>query len=158
MPGKIAARLKELRIELPKAGSALANYVPVVLGRHTAYVSGQITIWNGEIRYQGRVGESLSLEEGQQAARLCALNVIAQLQAALGDLDRVRRVAKLTVFINSADGFVEQGKVGNGASDLLVEVFGEAGRHARSAVGVNVLPFNVAVEIEAIVEFDPEAN
>jgi enamine deaminase RidA (YjgF/YER057c/UK114 family) len=152
MAGRIEARLAERKIELPKAAIPVANYVPVVTAGNLAFVSGQVTIWNGEFRYKGRLGQELKIEEGQAAARLCALNVIAQLKNALGDLDRVKRCAKLTVFVNSADGFTDQPKVANGASDLMVEVFGDAGKHTRSAVGVNVLPLNVAVEVEGIFE------
>lgn len=152
MAGKIEARLADLKIELPKAAVPVANYVPVVIAGNTAYVSGQVTVWNGEFKFQGKVGQEFSAEQAAQAARICGLNVIAQLKNALGDLDRVKRFAKLTIFVNSTDSFTEQPKVANGASDLFVEVFGEAGKHARSAVGVNTLPLNVAVEVEAIVE------
>lgn len=152
MAGRIEARLAELKIELPKAAIPVANYVPVVVAGHLAFVSGQVTIWNGEFRYKGRLGAEFKIEDGQAAARLCGLNLIAQLKNALGDLDRVRRCVKLTVFVNSADDFSDQPKVANGASDLMVEVFGEAGKHTRSAVGVNVLPLNVAVEVEGVFE------
>jgi len=152
MSGKIAARLKELNIELPKAAAPVANYVPVVIAGNTAYVSGQVTVFNGEFKYQGKLGKEFSVEDGQKAARLCGLNIVAQLAAALGDLDRVKRVAKLGVFVNSTPDFADQPKVANGVSDLMAEIFGEQGKHARSAVGVNVLPLNVAVEVDAIVE------
>jgi enamine deaminase RidA (YjgF/YER057c/UK114 family) len=153
MAGRIEKRLADLKIELPKAAVPVANYVPVVAVGNLAFVSGQVTIWNGEFRYKGKLGKEFTLEEGQAAARLCALNVIAQMRNALaGDLDRVKRVAKLTVFVNSAGDFTDQPKVANGASDLMVEVFGDAGKHTRSAVGVNVLPLNLAVEIEAVFE------
>lgn len=153
MAGKIDSKLAELKIELPKAAVPVANYVPVVLAGNTAYVSGQVTVLNGEFKFQGKVGQDFTAEQAQQAARLCGLNIIAQLKLALGDLDRVKRVCKLGVFVNCVDGFSEQPKVANGVSDLMVEVFGDAGKHARSAVGVNVLPLNVAVEVDAIVEF-----
>jgi len=152
MQGKIDSRLSELKIELPKAAAPVANYVPVVVCGNMAYVSGQVTVWNGEFKYQGKVGKDISLEDAQKAARLCGLNILAQLKAALGDLDRVRRVAKLGVFVNCIDSFTDQPKVANGVSDLMAEVFGDAGKHARSAVGVNTLPLNVAVEVDAIVE------
>ena len=153
MAGRIEQRLAELKIELPKAAVPVANYVPVVIVGNLAFVSGQVTIWNGEFKYKGKLGKDFTLEEGQAAARLCALNVIAQVRNALnGDLDRVKRVAKLTVFVNSVDDFTDQPKVANGASDTMVDVFGDAGKHTRSAVGVNVLPLNVAVEVEAIFE------
>ena len=153
MAGKIDKRLADLKIELPKAAAPVANYVPAAISGKLVFVSGQVTVWNGEFKYVGRLGEAFSIEEGQAAARLCGLNVIAQLRAALdGDLDRVRRCVKLGVFVNSADGFTDQPKVANGVSDLMVEVFGEAGRHARFAVGVNMLPLNVAVEVDAVFE------
>ncbi|WP_374650459.1 RidA family protein [Dongia sp.] len=152
MAGKIDARLAELKIELPQAAVPVANYVPVVIAGNTAYVSGQVTVWNGEFKFIGKVGQEFSTEQAAQAARICGLNIIAQLKNALGDLDRVKRVAKLGVFVNCLDSFTEQPKVANGVSDLMVEIFGEAGKHARSAVGVNTLPLNVAVEVDAIIE------
>jgi enamine deaminase RidA (YjgF/YER057c/UK114 family) len=152
MPGKIAARLAELKIELPKAAAPVANYVPVVITGHQAFVSGQVTVWNGEVQYKGQLGKDYQVEDGQKAARLCGHNIVAQLQAALGDLDRVKRCVKLNVFVNSAPGFTDQPKVANGASDFMVEVFGDAGKHARSAVGVAQLPLGVAVEVDATFE------
>jgi enamine deaminase RidA (YjgF/YER057c/UK114 family) len=152
MSGKIEARLAELKIELPKAAAPVANYVPVVVMGKTVYTSGQVTVLNGEFKYIGKLGKEFTVEDGQQAARLCGLNVIAQVKAAIGDLDKVKRVCKLTCFVNSVSEFTDQPKVANGVSDLMVEVFGEAGKHARSAVGVNVLPLNVACEVEAILE------
>ena len=152
MSGKVAARLAERKIELPKAAAPVANYVPVVVTGNQAFVSGQVTIWNGELRYSGQLGKDFQVEDGQKAARLCAHNVVAQLQAALGDLDRVKRCVKLNVFVNSAPGFTEQPKVANGASDFIVEVFGDAGKHARSAIGVAQLPLGVAVEVDATFE------
>lgn len=152
MPGKIAARLAELKIELPKAAAPVANYVPVVVTGNHAYLSGQITVWNGEFQFKGQLGKELQIEDGQKAARLCGLNIIAQLQAALGDLDRVRRCVKLNVFVNSTPTFTDQPKVANGVSDLMAEVFGDAGKHARSAVGVAQLPLGVSVEVDAVFE------
>jgi enamine deaminase RidA (YjgF/YER057c/UK114 family) len=154
MAGKIDARIAELKLELPKAAAPVANYVPVVIAGKTAYCSGQVTVFNGEFKYQGKLGKEFTVEDGQKAARMCGLNLIAQLKAALGDLDRVKRICKLGVFVNCEANFTEQPKVANGVSDLMVEVFGDAGKHARSAVGVNVLPLNVAVEVDAIVEID----
>jgi enamine deaminase RidA (YjgF/YER057c/UK114 family) len=152
MPGKIAARLVELKIELPKAAAPVANYVPVVITGNQAFVSGQVTVWNGEFQYKGQLGKDYQVEDGQKAARLCGQNIVAQLQAALGDLDRVKRCVKLNVFVNSAPGFTDQPKVANGVSDFMVEVFGDAGKHARSAVGVAQLPLGVAVEVDATFE------
>ena len=154
MPGKIEARLAELKIELPKAAAPVANYVPVVIAGKTAYTSGQVTVLNGEFKYIGKLGKEFTVEDGQKAARLCGLNVIAQVKAAIGDLDKVKRVLKLTCFVNSVSEFTDQPKVANGVSDLMVEVIGDAGKHARSAVGVNVLPLNVACEVEAIFELE----
>ncbi|HEX2582065.1 MAG TPA: RidA family protein [Dongiaceae bacterium] len=151
MARTVETRLNELKIELPKAAAPVANYVPVVVSGTLASVSGQITGWNGEVRYQGKLGREFSIEDGQKAARLCGLNLIAQLKAAL-DLDRVRRVIKLNVFINSMPDFADQPKVANGVSDLMVEVFGEIGKHSRSAVGVANLPLNVAVEVDGLFE------
>ncbi len=153
MAGMIDKRLAEKGIELPQAAAPVANYVPVTIAGKLAFVSGQVTVWNGEFRFKGKLGKDFTVEQGQQAARLCGLNIIAQLRAALGgDLDRVRRVVKLGVFVNSMADFVDQPKVANGVSDLMVEVFGEAGKHARFAVGTNVLPLDVAVEVDAVVE------
>ncbi|MEX2009822.1 MAG: RidA family protein, partial [Dongiaceae bacterium] len=115
MAGKIDKRLADLKIELPKAAAPVANYVPAAISGKLVFVSGQVTVWNGEFKYVGRLGEAFSIEQGQAAARLCGLNIIAQLRAALdGDLDRVRRCVKLGVFVNSADGFTDQPKVANG--------------------------------------------
>jgi len=118
-----------------------------------AFLSGQVTAWNGEFKFRGKLGRDFTIEQGQEAARICALNLIAQLKAALGgDLDRVKRCVRLGVFVNSMPDFTDQPKVGNGASDLFVQIFGDAGKHARTAIGTNVLPLDVAVEIDAIFE------
>jgi enamine deaminase RidA (YjgF/YER057c/UK114 family) len=153
MAGRIEARLKDLKIELPEAGAPLANYVPCVRSGDLLFVSGQICQWNGERRFVGKLGREFKLEEGQQAARLCGLNILAQVRRALdGDLDRVVRCVRLGGFVNSMPDFTQQPQVVNGCSDLMVEVLGDAGRHARAAVGVNVLPADVAVEVEAVFE------
>jgi enamine deaminase RidA (YjgF/YER057c/UK114 family) len=153
MPGKYDARLQELGIELPQASSPAANYVPFVRTGNLLFMAGQVTVWNGERRFVGKLGREFAVEEGQQAARLCALNLIAQLRRALdGDLDRLVRVVRIGGFVNSTSDFLQQPQVVNGASDLFVEVFGEAGKHARTAVGTNVLPFDIAVEVEAVFE------
>lgn len=153
MSGRVDARLRELGIELPKAAAPVAAYVPAVVAGGLMHVSGQIPMWNGERRHVGKLGGTISPEEGEAAARLCALNLLAQAKAALdGDLDGIRRVVKLTGFVNSTPDFTGQPAIVNGASNLFVEVFGEAGRHARSAVGVSALPFDVAVEVEAVFE------
>lgn len=153
MTGKIESRLKDLGLVLPTPPAPVASYVPYVVSGNLVFTSGQVTVAPDGLKYVGVVGKDLTLEDGKAAARLCALNVIAQVKAACGgDLDRVKRVVKLTVFVNAAPGFAQQPEVANGASDLLVEVFGEAGKHARSAVGAGTLPRNVATEVEAIVE------
>lgn len=152
MAGRIEAHLKAKGIELPSASAPAANYVPFVKVGNVVYVSGQVAQWNGERRFIGKLGADLGVAEGQQAARLCALNLVAHVRvAAGGDLDRVR-VVRLTGYVNSSPDFTQQPQVVNGASDAMVEIFGEAGRHARSAVGVASLPGGVAVEVEGIFE------
>jgi enamine deaminase RidA (YjgF/YER057c/UK114 family) len=146
----IDAKLAELGLSLPEPAAPVAAYVPVVVAGGMAYVSGQVSIVDGHL-LRGRLGEDLGLEQGVMAARACGLMILAQLKAALGSLDRVERVVKLGAFVNSAPTFTDQPQVANGASELMVAVFGEAGRHARSAVGVPVLPLGVAVEVDAIV-------
>ena len=152
MSHPIDTRLAELGLTLPDAPAPAANYVPFVVSGNTAYVSGQISM-SPEGLITGRLGETMSTEEGALAARSCALSLLAQARAACGgDWSRLKRVVKLTGFVNSAPGFTDQPKVINGCSDLMVEVLGDAGRHARSAVGVAALPLGVAVEIEGIFE------
>lgn len=146
----IEARLAELGIVLPAPAAPVAAYVPVVIAGGLAHVSGQVSFVDGTLR-KGRLGADVSLEEGIEAAQGCGLMILAQLKAALGSLDRVERVVKLGAFVNSTPDFTDQPKVANGASELMVAVFGEAGRHARSAVGVPSLPLGVAVEVDAIV-------
>ena len=146
----IEARLAELGIDLPQAAAPVASYVPVVVQGGLAHVSGQLPFVGGQL-VTGRLGEDVSLEAGTAAARACGLMILAQLKAALGSLDRVERIVKLGAFINSTGDFTDQPKVANGASELMAEVFGEAGRHARSAVGVPVLPLGAAVEVDAVV-------
>ena len=150
MSGRVDARLAELSIDLPTAAAPAANYVPWVIQEGMLYISGQVPMRDGDLFYQGKCGRDLDLATAREAARLCGLNVIAQAKAALGDLDKVARVVKLTGFVNGTAEFDQQPQVINGASDLMVEVFGDSGRHARSAVGVASLPFGVAVEVEAI--------
>ncbi len=153
MAGKIDARLAELGLELPEAASPAANYVPYVVSGNLIFLSGQITMWNGELKYVGTIGGDLGLDDGYQAARICALNLLTQAKAACdGDLDRIRRVVKLGGFVNCTPDFTDQPKVINGASDLMVEVLGEAGRHARFAVGAPSLPLGIAVEVDGVFE------
>lgn len=146
-------RLKELGIELPEPVAPVANYVPFVKTGNLIAVSGQVSLAPGGKKITGRVPDQVSLEEAVEAARLCGINIIAQLSVALdGDLERVKRVVRLGAFVHCTDDFTDQPKVANGASDLMVEVFGDRGRHARAAVGVNALPLGVAVEVDALVE------
>ena len=144
-------RLAELGISLPQAAAPVASYVPAVESGGQLHISGQISFAKDGGLIKGRLGEDMELEAGQQAARRCGIMLLAQIKAALGSLDRVERIVKLGVFVNSAPSFTDQPKVANGASELMQDVFGEAGRHARSAVGVAVLPLGVAVEVDAIV-------
>jgi len=153
MAGKIDARLAELGITLPAAAAPAANYIPYVVSGNLVFVSGQVTFLNGELQYLGKVGADLSVEDGYHAARLCALNLIAQVKEACGgDLDRVVRTVKLGSFVNCGPDFNDHPKVINGASDLMAEVFGDAGRHARFAVGAPSLPLGVATEVDGIFE------
>jgi enamine deaminase RidA (YjgF/YER057c/UK114 family) len=153
MSGRIAAKLKELAIALPVPAPAQGAYVPWVKSGALLFISGQITMGIEGLEYVGTVGQEINLEVARRAARLAAINVIAQASSALdGDLDRVRRVVKVSGFVNAVPGFTQHPEVVNGASELFAEIFGEPGRHARAAVGVSSLPRNVAVEIEAIFE------
>lgn len=145
-------KLLELGHRLPAAAAPVANYVAYVVSGKTVYVSGQLPMRDGKIAYAGQLGEDLSVDQGYMAAQLCALNVLAQVKAACGDLDRVARVVKITGYVSCEHDFTDIPKCVNGASDLLVDVLGEAGRHARAAVGVASLPANAGVEIDAIVE------
>ena len=155
MAGKIDARLKELGIEIKQPAAPVANYVGFVKTGNLVFVSGQVTLKDGKIQYQGKLGADVSLEDGQAAARICATNIIAQLKAACdGDLDRVRRIVKLGGFVNSTPDFADQPKVINGASDLMVEVFGDKGKHARAAVSAGALPMQVSVEVDCVAEID----
>jgi enamine deaminase RidA (YjgF/YER057c/UK114 family) len=155
MAGKIDGRLASLGIELPQAVVPSANYVPARRLSNQIYISGQVPSQAGKDKYTGKLGSDFSVEEGQAAARLCAINILAQLKQALdGDLDRVVGVIRLGGFVNAEPSFGDHPKVINGASDLMVEVFGDAGRHARVAVGCYSLPRNVPVEVEAIFEVD----
>lgn len=154
MAGRIAARLAELGITLPTPAAPVANYVPFTLvaeGR-LVVISGQVPMRDGAVAYKGKVGADLDIDTAKDAARLCLINVLAQLQAAVGDLDRVTRVARLGGFIAAGPDFTQHALVMNGASDLAVEVFGEVGRHARSTIGVPSLPMDAAVEVEGMFE------
>lgn len=153
MSGRIEARLAELGYNVPTAPTPAANYIPWVRTGDLVFIAGQVPMAGSEFRWVGKVGRDWSIEEGQQAAKECALNILSQLKAALdGDLDRVVRAVKLNGFVNCTPDFTHQPHVINGASELMISVFGEAGRHARSAVGVAGLPFGVAVEIDGVFE------
>jgi enamine deaminase RidA (YjgF/YER057c/UK114 family) len=150
---RIDDRLRELGIELPQPSAPGANYVPTVRSGNLLFLTGQLSQWNGERRFVGKLGREFDVAEGQQAARLCALNLIAHLRAAVGgEMDRVVRCVRIAGFVNSTPDFTGQSQVVNGASDVFVSVFGEAGRHTRMAVGVSALPYDVAVEVEAVFE------
>ena len=151
---EIDTKLAALGLALPEAAAPVAAYVPVVIAGGLAHISGQLPFVDGKL-VRGRLGEDVSLEDGYTAARACGLMLIAQLKAALGSLDRVERIVKLGGFVNSAADFTDQPKVVNGASELMVALFGDAGKHARSAVGVPVLPLGAAVEVDAIVAVRP---
>lgn len=153
--GQIDMKLRELGIVLPTPSKPVANYVPWVRTGNLVFISGQGAVRDGKIEYAGKVGDSLSLEDAITSARLTAINILAQLRDACGgDLDRVKRIVKLLGFVNCTPDFGEHPKVINGASDLMVEVFGDKGRHARSAVGAPALPFGLSVEVEAIAEIE----
>ena len=153
MAGTVEQRLIDMGIELPKPAAPAANYIPFVITGNLIFVSGQITMLNGDLQYQGTVGDNLSVEDGYQAARICAINLIAQVkEACFGDLDRVTQVVKLGGFVNCTPDFTHQPKVINGASDLIAEAFGDNGKHARFAVGATSLPLGVAVEVDGIFE------
>jgi len=152
---KISDRLAELGIDLPGAPNPVANYQPYVVSGNFVFLSGQVTIWNGELQYQGKIGRDLTVEQGYEAARMCGLNLIAQVRAACdGDLDRVKRVVKLGAFVNCVDDFTDHPNVVNGASDLMAEVFGDAGRCTRTNAGVPSLPLGFAVEIDGVFEIE----
>lgn len=155
MNGKIAGRLAELDIVLPQAPNPVSNYQPYVISGNLVFLSGQVTIWNGELKYQGKIGRDLTVEQGYEAARMCGLNLIAQVNAACGgNLDRVKRVVRLGAFVNCVDDFKQHPDVVNGASDLMAAVFGDAGRCTRTNVGVPSLPLGFAVEIDGVFEIE----
>lgn len=146
------ARLTKLGIDLPVPAAPAASYIPTMAVGQLLYVSGQVSILPGGDRYVGKLGREHGVEDGQKAARICAINILAQIKAALGDLENVKRIVKLTGFVNCTPDFTDPHRVINGCSDFLIEVLGERGKHARSAVGVATLPLGSAVEVEAIVE------
>jgi enamine deaminase RidA (YjgF/YER057c/UK114 family) len=149
---RVEAKLKALGLELPPTPRPAANYVGAVQTGNLLFISGHGPTRDGQMAYVGKVGKDLSVEQGYEAARLVALNCLASAKSVLGDLDRITRVVKVLGMVNCSEDFGDQPKVINGASDLLVQLFGDSGRHARSAVGMQALPFGIAVEIEMIVE------
>ena len=152
---KIEQRLQELAMTLPEPPKPVASYVPFTISGKLVTISGQIPIGPDGPRYIGKLGEDITVEDGKAAAQLCALNLVAQLKAACGgDLDKARRCLRLGVFVNAASGFTQHPEVANGASDFIVQLMGEAGRHARAAVGASSLPRGVAVEVEGLFEID----
>jgi enamine deaminase RidA (YjgF/YER057c/UK114 family) len=158
MSHSIAAALAELNITLPTPLAPVANYVPYVQTGNLVVISGQLPMKDGALAHKGHVGQDVSVEDATEAAKICAINLLAQLQAAAGgDLNRVARCVRLGVFVNSAHEFTDQPKVANGASDLMVAVLGDAGKHARAAVGVNTLPLGAAVEVEGMFELKAQA-
>lgn len=145
-------KIKELGLELPEAPKPIAEYIPAKKINDLVYVSGQGPIKEGEFIYVGKVGGSVSLDEGYQCAQQCCLNALAAVKSVVGSLDEIEDIVKLRGFVNSTDDFLEQPKVINGASELLVKIFGEKGRHARAALGTSVLPDDIPVELEMIVK------
>ena len=152
MAGEIEARLKALDLVLPEVALPVADYVSFLHLNGQLFVAGQLPLKDGKLAVTGTLGVGLDIAQGQEAARLCALNILAQAKAALGDLEKIARVVRLGGYINSAPGFPDGPKVMNGASDLMVAVFGDKGRHARTTVGVAALPLDAAVEVEAAFE------
>ncbi|MFZ5946305.1 MAG: RidA family protein [Bacillota bacterium] len=149
---KIEEKIKSLGLELPEAPKPVAAYVPAVLTDNYVYTSGQIPFVNGELKYIGKIGKDLTEQQGYEAAKVCALNCLSVIKSVIGDLDKIEKVVKVNGFVASSEGFNMQPKVINGASELIGEIFGEKGLHARAAVGVNELPLNSACEVEMIVK------
>lgn len=152
MTDTIEKRLSEMGVSLPVAAAPAANYLPFMQTGNLLLTAGQLPLKDGKLAVSGLLGRDVDVAAGKEAAKYCAINILAQVKSALGDLDRIRKLVKITVFVASDPGFVEQHLVANGASDFLAEALGEKGKHARSAVGVASLPLNASVEIEAIVE------
>ncbi|MBY0502124.1 MAG: RidA family protein [Alphaproteobacteria bacterium] len=151
----IETRLQELGIELPLPSQSLANYLPYIKVGSLVFLSGQLPTWNGAIKYTGKIGRDWTVEEGREAARICLFNLLAQLKIACeGDLNQVLRCVRLGGFVNCTDDFTDHAKVLNGASDLMIAIFGKKGHHSRAAVGVNSLPLGASVELEAIFEVE----
>lgn len=145
-------RISEIGIDLPELQKPVAKYLPSVRAKNLLFISGQIPIKNGNIEYKGKLGRDVTIEQGGKAAKLCTINALSVMKYELGDLDKIERIIKITGYVNSTDDFFDQPKVVNYASELMIEIFGERGKHSRAAVGVNALPLNCAVEIEFIVQ------
>jgi enamine deaminase RidA (YjgF/YER057c/UK114 family) len=151
--GDVVTKLTQLGIVLPEVSLPAANYVPCIISGKTLFVSGQLPMKDGKPQFIGKVGREFSIEQGQECAKLCTINILAHTQKLLGgDLSKIAKLIRLGVFVNAPDDFTDHPKVANGASDLMVELFGDAGKHARFAVGVSGLPFGVAVEVDATFE------
>ncbi|MEJ2615688.1 MAG: RidA family protein [Ignavibacteriaceae bacterium] len=148
----IEEKIKKLGFNLPETPKPVAAYIPAVKINNLVFTAGQIPSVSGELLYKGKIDQDLNIEQGQRAAEICLLNGLAAIKGITGDLDKIERIVKVTAFVNSTDGFVDQPKVANGASELLIKIFDEKGKHVRSAVGVNELPLNAAVEVEIICE------
>lgn len=148
----VEQRLRDLGLELPIVPKPLANYVTVARSGNLLFLSGHLPVLEGKVQYVGKLGKDLGIDDGYQAAKIAALNCLASVKSEVGDLDKVRRIVRVAGFVNCTEGFTDQPKVVNGASDLLSELFGEAGRHSRSAIGVSQLPSGAAVEVEMVVE------
>jgi enamine deaminase RidA (YjgF/YER057c/UK114 family) len=148
----IEDKLNQMGITVPEAAKPLAAYIPAIQIGNLVMTSGQVPVVSGSIKYLGKVGGNIKEQQGMEAAKLCAINCLSAVKSVIGSLDKIKRVVKLTVFVNSAEGFTAQPKVANGASEFIVELFGNAGKHVRSAVGVSELPLNSAVEVEMIAE------
>jgi enamine deaminase RidA (YjgF/YER057c/UK114 family) len=148
----IEERIKELGYQLPETPKPVAAYVPALLVDNLVFTAGQIPLVNGEVKFKGKLDKDIMIDEGRKAAETCALNCLAAVKGVIGDLDKIEQIIKLTVFVNSTESFTNQPQVANGASELIEKIFGEKGKHVRSAVGVNELPLDAAVEIEMIVK------
>jgi len=146
----IAQRLSQLGIKLPNTAVPAGSYVPYVLEKNLLWISGQVPFWNGKVKYRGKVSSEVSMDDAIMAARLCGLNILAQIKTALGDLNRVEQMIKLSGFVNSSSDFTDHPIVINGASDLMVDVFGELGRHTRVTIGASSLPLNSTTEVDAL--------
>ena len=154
MSGLTEKKLEQMGVTLPKPPKPAANYVPFTMSGNMLTISGQVTMGKDGLEYVGKLGQDLDVEQGKEAAKLCAVNILAQAKEALGELDRITQVIKIQGFVNATSEFEEHPQVINGASDFLGEALGDRGKHARAAVGMNSLPFGVAVEIDAVIEFE----